>query len=105
MERHNPTLIGQMACRATHWAVYVDSHKLIHVQDTRDELFDLALDPTEQTLLRGDDANRRIQRMQFELQTFLDHALAYRLGQDVRNQVDLDDKHVRDRLRGLGYIE
>jgi hypothetical protein len=106
MERHKPDLVDRMACRVTHWAVYEDSHKLIHIQDTRDELYDLAEDPTEQRALDHRIYYPRIHELRSRLSRFLERARARRpAGGQAHTYVDLEDEQVRERLRGLGYIE
>jgi arylsulfatase A-like enzyme len=110
MERHKPALIDPLGCRATHWAVYQDAHKLIHIRDTRDELYNLADDPMERHTLRVNGGNRHMRGLSSRLKTFLEQAHACRPnghGPDGSSapQVDLEDEFVRERLRGLGYIE
>jgi hypothetical protein len=46
-----------------------------------------------------------LQHMHAQLSAFLDHACEHRPNGRVREQVDLQDEMVRERLRGLGYIE
>ena len=79
--------------------------KLIHVDDTPDELFDLAADP-------GESHNLLAQRP--ATVTALDRALGQMAQRVARERdalpagaaVDLDnDELLQQRLRGLGYLE
>jgi len=105
VEKHKPDLIDRLGCRVPHWGVYKDAYKLIHIQDVRDELYDLARDPREQHALGVNDAKGRVLELRSHLKTFLDQARAYRPNGQEGRQVDLEDKVVQERLRGLGYIE
>jgi hypothetical protein len=46
-----------------------------------------------------------MQRLNAKLQAFVEHAVTRRAGSWTRQQADLDDEDVLERLRGLGYIE
>jgi arylsulfatase A-like enzyme len=105
LETHKPGLIDKMACSVTHWAVYDETHKLIHIQNTRDELYSLADDPRETHALDLQDSDHALQHMRAQLSAFLDRAHERRPTGHAREQVDLEDTMVQERLRGLGYIE
>jgi uncharacterized sulfatase len=105
LENHKPALIDKMACSVTHWAVYDGVHKLIHIENTRDELYNLADDPKETRALDLQTGEHTLQHMHAQLSDFLDQACEHRPNGRVREQVDLQDEMVRERLRGLGYIE
>jgi arylsulfatase A-like enzyme len=110
LERHKPALIDPLGCRATHWAVYQGAHKLIHIQDTRDELYNVADDPMERNTLRVNGGDPDARRLRSGLKTFLEQAHAYRPnGHRLEGwsapKVELKDELVQKRLRGLGYIE
>jgi arylsulfatase A-like enzyme len=105
MERHRPHLIDEMACRATNWAVYEEVHKLIRVEGVRDELFSLQEDPREVHSLEGDAVESKRRRFGMQLDAFLEKAIGRRPSSKTQRKANLDDEVVRQRLRGLGYIE
>lgn len=110
MEKHKPDLIDPLACRSTHWAVYEGSYKLIHIQDTCDELYNLADDPLERHMLSINGANHRVDRLRSHLKAFLKEACTHRPNGHASDsadapKADLEDQVVQERLRGLGYIE
>ncbi len=114
IETRQPELLAQFRCLATRRAVVrparvssgtAEPLKLIHVDGTADALFNLAADPREM-----DD----LLNQQPEMAAALDHALeqmAQRVEREREAQpagaaVDLDsDELLRQRLRGLGYLE
>lgn len=114
IETRQPELLAQFHCLATRRAVVRPARvssgpaaplKLIHVDGTADALFNLAADPREM-----DD----LLNQQPEIAAALDHALeqmAQRVEREREAQpagaaVDLDsDELLRQRLRGLGYLE
>jgi uncharacterized sulfatase len=106
VEKHKPDLLSPLACRATHWAVVQEAYKLIHVEDTRSELYRWADDPLEERALQNDhDTNGTRQQLLDQLDSFLERARQHSPSDRTFKKADLNDEHVRQRLRGLGYIE
>jgi uncharacterized sulfatase len=105
MEKHRPHLIDELHCRATNWAAYEDALKLMRIEGLQDVLFSLDGDPQEIRGRAGDGAERERQRLGAQLDIFLEKAMARRPSSGARKRANLDDKVVRQRLRGLGYIE
>jgi arylsulfatase A-like enzyme len=106
VEKHKPELLDPLACRATHWAVVQEAYKLIHVEDTRSELYHWADDPLEKRALQdAHDTNGTQQQLLDQLDCFLERARQHSPRDRRAPKADLDDEHVRQRLRGLGYIE
>lgn len=105
MERHRPHLIDELDCRATNWAAYEETRKLIRVEGIRDELFSPWEDPREMHCLEGGSAEGQRQRLRTQLDAFLEQAVGRRPSSKTQRKANLDDEVVRQRLRGLGYIE
>ena len=105
LERYLPHLIGERHARATNWAVCEEAYKLIRVEGVGETLFSLRDDPREMLGVdaRLDGATAR--RLGSQLDVFLEKAATRRPSIGVRGKADLDDEVVRQRLRGLGYIE
>ena len=90
--------------------MYRDTYKLIHIPGTRDELYNLADDPMERHALQVNGGNHHTRELKSHLRAFLEQASARRVNGHSPDgshapQVDLEDKLVQERLRGLGYIE
>jgi len=110
IETRQPDLLRQFRCLSTRRAVVRPDRgdgvavKLIEVDDTPDELFDLTLDPREQ-------ANLIIERpatvaaFDLALEQMAQRATRERDAQPAGAVVDLDSDELRQRLRGLGYLE
>jgi hypothetical protein len=77
----------------------------MQVEDGQQQLFDLIADPGELRALDPGSQIGRMQRLNAKLQAFVEHAVTRRAGSWTRQQADLDDEDVLERLRGLGYIE
>jgi arylsulfatase A-like enzyme len=115
MQNHKPGLIEAMACDKTRRAILEDDYKLIRTQDVREELYRWTDDPREAHALKlngskpstpATAANDALaQRLRQQLSTFVEIARQHRPGDAQTHQVDLENELVRERLRGLGYIE
>jgi uncharacterized sulfatase len=106
MEKHQPSVIDRLHCRATHWAVYEGLLKLIRIDGIRDRLFSLKSDPAEiHDLLPKAGQAQRIRNLGSRLKLFVDNARERRSARGRQRAFGLDDELVRRRLRGLGYIE
>lgn len=109
LENNQPELLETFRCLAVRRAVVRGSggdpaRKLIQVDEQPDELFNLAVDPLElqDELAQFPDEtavlNREIKRM-----TQTAKMKQASLGQGTA--VDLEDKQLRQQLRGLGYLD
>ncbi len=96
------SLIDRFHSDRAHWAAYEEQFKLIHIQEVRDLLLDLGLDPTEFTLA---DDQVRSQNMRRDLEEFIARMEARRPNNLSGGGVTLDDEKLAQRLRGLGYLE
>jgi uncharacterized sulfatase len=105
MEARKPGLIKQLHCRATHWAVYQGSHKLIAIEGVADQLFALDADPLESHAVDAGEDEGRTQLLIDHLRAFLEEARARRPDSRAQRAANLDDVIVQQRLRDLGYIE
>jgi arylsulfatase A-like enzyme len=105
IERHRPQLIDRLYCRATNWAACEEALKLIRVEGVRDDLFALKEDPREAYSLNGTEGDIERRRLGARLDGFVEKAVACRPSHGVQRRANLDDEVVRQRLRGLGYIE
>ncbi len=109
IENHQPELIEPYRCLALRRAVVRgDAHsptrKLIEVDGTADELFDLASDPLElvdemknrpkETAVLAQQLNWMAQKLKIQHETLT-----------TGGQVDLQDEKILQQLRGLGYID
>jgi hypothetical protein len=115
MQNHRPGLIETLACDKTRWAVMEDEYKLIRIEDVRDELYHWADDPMERHALKLNGSKPSTpataindafaQRLRQQLGAFVDIARQHRPGDGQTLKADLENELVRERLRGLGYIE
>jgi arylsulfatase A-like enzyme len=105
MKRHYPRLIERLHCQTTNWAVVSDTHKLIRCADRADRLFALQDDPREERPLEDGNHAHTSRRLGAQLDAFVRSARERRLDQNSERKADLDDESIRQRLRGLGYID
>jgi hypothetical protein len=113
MQNHKPSLMETLACDKTHWSILEDSYKLIRIQGVRDELYRWPDDPKEERALKLNGsqpsthsaAEQKAQRLRQQLGAFLEIARQHRPGSGQTEKADLENELVRERLRGLGYIE
>jgi hypothetical protein len=101
MRKRTPGLLEEFPSEANHWAVYRQGYKLIEIECAQEELYYLPADPQEERPLTALD---RIAVMRYELGSFLEHAAARR-PDHLAGGINLDDEQLRQRLRGLGYLE
>jgi arylsulfatase A-like enzyme len=103
IENLEPRILDAFHCESIHWTVYADIFKLLRIDNVQDELFNLVDDPQEIHDL-SQDAERRA-----EMADTLDKHLTWAFARTPDNLEDqagnLNDEHVLERLRGLGYIE
>jgi uncharacterized sulfatase len=115
MRNHRPDLIEAFACDKTRWSILEDTYKLVHIQGVRDELYHWADDPQEEHALKLNGSkpsthmvaehDARAQRLRQQLGAFIEIAHQHRPGDGETQKADLENELVRERLRGLGYIE
>lgn len=110
IETRQPDLLREFRCLSTRRAVVRASRdddaalKLIHVDDAPDELFNLAADPLEASNL----LNQRpatVAAFSQALEQMMQRSSRERDAQPVGAAVDLESDELRQRLRGLGYLE
>ena len=101
MKKRTPELLKEFPSEASHWAVYRQGFKLIEIENEGGELYYLPADPREETPLTDPDW---VTAMRLELGSFLERAHARRPA-NLGSSVSLDDEQLRQRLRGLGYLE
>lgn len=104
LENHNPSLMEAFHCHEDHWALFRSPHKLLRVANVGEDLFDLSTDPEELSPLGGTD-----QGVRADLSVALDRFLEEMRTRKERNHgggsVAVTDKKLKQRLRGLGYLE
>jgi uncharacterized sulfatase len=113
MQNHKPNLMETLDCDKTRWSILEDSYKLIRIQGVRDELYHWPDDPSEEHVLKLNGshpstqtaADRHAQRLRQQLGAFLEIARQHRPSDGETQKADLENELVRERLRGLGYIE
>jgi uncharacterized sulfatase len=113
VKNHKPSLIESLSCDKTRWSILEDNYKLIRVQGARDELYHWADDPAEEHALKLNGsqpsthsiADQQAQRLRQQLSAFLEIARQHSPCDAAVQKADLEDALVRERLRGLGYIE
>lgn len=109
IEQRQPHLLEQFRCLSERRAIVKTDegtvHKLIHVDDQPDELFDLADDPLELVNVRG-ERPLLTAALDDDLRQMVDGALLQRDSQTEEAVVDLEnDAQLLQRLRGLGYLD
>jgi len=109
IEQRQPYLLEQFRCLSERRAIVRESegttHKLIHLDEKPDELFDLAADPLELMDLQR-ERPLLTTTLDGHLRQMLDNALQQRDHQTLDEEVDLEsDAQLMQRLRGLGYLD
>lgn len=112
IENRQPELLTRFRCLSTRRAVVRPSRidegtplKLIEVDDVPEELYNLSADPAEITNLFGEDPSVSA-ALKLTLEQMVQRSLRERDAQPAGASVDLDvDELLRQRLRGLGYLE
>jgi uncharacterized sulfatase len=115
VQNHKPHLIEALACDKTYWAIIEHTHKLIRIQDVRDELYHWRDDPLEEHALKLNGSepsahaplehDAQARRLRQHLGAFLELAQQHRANGGHTKKTNLENELVRERLRGLGYIE
>lgn len=115
VQNHKPELLKTLACDKTRWAVLDDTYKLIRIQGVHDELYRWTEDPKETHALKlngskpsaqsATEHDAQAEQLRQHLGAFLDIARQHRPGNGETQKADLENELVRERLRGLGYIE
>jgi len=103
IEAHEPAIMDAFPCKANHWAIFEDFYKLLRIDDLEDELYNLADDPQEMRNLK--DEIVRLEKLGGELDAHLSWAVDRSPGQLDNLTTNLNEEHVVERMRGLGYIE
>ncbi len=104
MEKHEPELLKNFNSQRTNWAIYNDIYKLTRVDGVGDYLFNLGNGSNENHPLLDNES------VQQDLSKKLDDYLLdveKRINGDFRDSskaLEIDEK-LKDRLRGLGYLE
>ncbi len=101
MKKRTPELLKDFPSEANHWAVYRQGFKLIEIENRWGELYHLPSDPKEDHPLENPEQTGA---MRYELGSFLERAAA-RQPDHLSEGISLDDEQLRQRLRGLGYME
>jgi arylsulfatase A-like enzyme len=106
IESRNPEAVESHRCLAVRRAIYDGTQKLVTVDETAAELYDVEVDPSE-ALNRIDADPETAQRLDQQLQHMLASARSRQAaGLSAPGQFKLDDsRRVSERLRRLGYIE
>jgi len=104
--RHRePELLERFRCLDIRRAVVKDEWKLIHLAGEPDELFDLDRDPLEETNRLFENAGE-VWTLDQQLNGMTRHVEATRDALSAGTFLDLEqDEQLKNRLRGLGYIE
>jgi hypothetical protein len=75
------------------------------VENAYERLYDLKRDPHERSPLNTPAEETHRQRLSTALDLFVDAAIQRRPENWSRTKTSLDDEHLRQRLRSLGYME
>jgi uncharacterized sulfatase len=115
MQNHKPSLMETLACDKTRWSILEDTHKLIRIQDVRDELYHWMDDPAEENALKlngsrpstraAAEHEEQAEHLRRHLRAFIEIAQQHSPSDAAAQKADLENDLVRERLRGLGYIE
>ncbi len=103
IEKHEPAIMDVFQCKANHWAIFADLLKLLRVDELQDELYNLAEDPQELRPIKDDI--ERLGQLGGELDEYLVWAAGRAPGEFDSLTTDLNQEHVVERLRGLGYMD
>jgi uncharacterized sulfatase len=104
IEHRQPGLLARHRCYEPRRAVVRDNHKLIRISAEPVELFDLQRDPAELENVKElfsaetDALNRQLNQFVTEVERERDSAAA-------GAKIIIEDDQLRERMRGLGYIE
>jgi arylsulfatase A-like enzyme len=100
----DPQRVKAFRCNLMRRAAYRENYKLITVGDEPDELFDVISDPDEiENLISEEPAvTTDLDKL---LTAFVEEAERRRPANLEAARLELDDRLVAERLRGLGYIE
>jgi uncharacterized sulfatase len=106
LESRNPEAVERFRCHAVRRAIYQGGQKLITIDETPEELYNVREDPAELDN-RIDEHRDLAARLDRRLRSTIAQARAERpRDKDDSAPVNLDDqRRVSDRLRHLGYIE
>lgn len=112
IENRQPELLTQFRCLSTRRAVVRPSRadegaplKLIEVDETPEELYNLSTDPAELANILGENPATSA-ALELALEQMIQRVSRERDAQPAGTTVDLDgDELLRQRLRGLGYLE
>lgn len=104
IERRQPELLERYRCLDEKRAVVRDSLKLIQVDATADELFDLDADPLELNDIMDAHAAETIQ-LDNLLRHFAGRVNQQRDALTAGQTFELEDEHLIQQLRSLGYLD
>lgn len=105
MESRKPALIEDLHCRATHWAVYEEEHKLISVEGVGDELLLMSTESGGFESLEGETDVAARQRLVERLASCREQEAGRRPDVDAGRADNVDEAAIQRRLRDLGYLE
>jgi arylsulfatase A-like enzyme len=105
MKKHTPQLIDTFYCDLRRWAAFQNQHKLVRVEDKREELFNLATDPGEKENII-DRHPELAATLAASLKTFVSQAIQRQPDSWSNQTLNLEeDENVTKQLRALGYID
>jgi arylsulfatase A-like enzyme len=105
VQRRQPELIERFRCLATRKAVVSGGHKMIHVDNRPDELFDLVRDPLElESTLSLKPGLAAVMSQEIDKLDRWTQALRENLASGTYLDIEQDEQ-LLERLRGLGYVE
>jgi hypothetical protein len=109
IKQRQPHLLEQFRCLSERRAIVREgeglTHKLIHLDEKPDELFDLAEDPLELNDIRREQPILSAS-LDDQLKRMAGNTLLQRVRQTSGAPLDItNDAQLMQRLRGLGYLD
>ena len=106
LQHRQPELLEHFLCTSLRRAIVQQNWKLIHVDTTPDEHFNLAADPLEtDNLLGSQPMETTTTALDLQLNNFVETVDRQRASLAAGEPFDLQDERILQQLRGLGYIE
>jgi uncharacterized sulfatase len=106
IRKHAPHLVEKFQCGTNRWGVYEGQYKLVRLEGVKDELFDVAADPTESRDIIQQRPEQAA-KLSAKLKSFVAQAVkrrpdTWQVGQTTHPE---DDENIRKQLKALGYID
>ncbi len=106
LERRQPSLITAFRCNNLRRAIVQRDWKLIQIESSAQEQYNLCSDPLEMhDMLKEAASDPSTAALDLQLTHFADSVTDQGAGLTAGKEIDLADERILKQLRGLGYIE